>query len=67
MQQLEGELAARGASMAAAVLGGANLTGLVFGCIEAKFCKKICVGLSYLFEEKIEKKGHGERLKNESS
>ena len=22
---------------------GANLTGLVLGCIEAKFCKKICV------------------------
>ena len=22
----------------------ANLTGLVLGCIEAKFCKKICVG-----------------------
>ena len=24
-------------------LGRANLTGLVLGCIEAKFCKKICV------------------------
>ena len=23
--------------------GRANLTGLVLGCIEAKFCKKICV------------------------
>ena len=28
---------------AAALLGRANLTGLVLGCIEAKFCKKICV------------------------
>ena len=27
----------------AALLGRANLTGLVLGCIEAKFCKKICV------------------------
>ena len=26
------------------LLGRANLTGLVLGCIEAKFCKKICVG-----------------------
>ena len=25
-------------------LGRANLTGLVLGCIEAKFCNKICVG-----------------------
>ena len=25
-------------------LDRANLTGLVLGCIEAKFCKKICVG-----------------------
>ena len=24
-------------------LGRANLTGLVLGCIEARFCKKICV------------------------
>ena len=24
-------------------LGRANLTGLVLGCIEAEFCKKICV------------------------
>ena len=24
--------------------GRANLTGLVLGCIKAKFCKKICVG-----------------------
>ena len=27
----------------AALLGRANLPGLVLGCIEAKFCKKICV------------------------
>ena len=27
----------------AALLGRANLTGLVLDCIEAKFCKKICV------------------------
>ena len=25
------------------LLGRSNLTGLVLGCIEAKFCKKICV------------------------
>ena len=30
---------------------------LAIGCVEAKFCKKICVGISYLFEKKIEKKG----------
>ena len=30
-------------SLAAALLDRANLTGLVLGCIEAKFCKKICV------------------------
>ena len=28
---------------AAALLGRANLIGLVLGFIEAKFCKKICV------------------------
>ena len=27
----------------AALLGRANLTGFVLGCIEAKVCKKICV------------------------
>ena len=27
----------------AALLDQANLTGLVLGCIETKFCKKICV------------------------
>ena len=27
----------------AALLDRANLTGLVLGCIEAKFCRKICV------------------------
>ena len=26
-----------------ALLDRANLTGLVLGCIEAKFCKQICV------------------------
>ena len=36
-----GDRAARG--WAAALLDRANLTGLVLGCIEAKFCKKICV------------------------
>ena len=35
----------------------ANLKGLVLGCIEAKVCKKICVGISYLLQKKIEKKG----------
>ena len=33
-----------GSPLAAASLGRANLAGLVLGCIEAKFCKKICVG-----------------------
>ena len=33
----------RGGRPAAALLDRANLTGLVLGCIEAKFCKKICV------------------------
>ena len=32
-----------GCSLAAALLGRANLAGLVLGCIEAKFCKRICV------------------------
>ena len=30
-------------ALAAALLGRANFTGLVLGCIEAKFCRKICV------------------------
>ena len=30
-----------------------NFEGLVLGCIDAKFCKKIFVGISYLFEKKI--------------
>ena len=46
--------------------GQASLTGLVLSCIEAKICKKICVGISYLFEKKIEKKGHGRKLKKEN-
>ena len=29
--------------MRAVLLSRANLTGPVLGCIEAKFCKKICV------------------------
>ena len=29
------------------------------GCIEAKFCKQILVGISYLFEKKIEKRDMG--------
>ena len=33
----------RRTSLASALLGRANLTGLVLVCIEAKFCKKICV------------------------
>ena len=37
----------------------ANFTVLVLGCSEAKFCKKICVGISYLFEKKIEKRDMG--------
>ena len=37
----------------------ANFARLVLGCIEAKFCKKICVGISYLFEKKIEKRDMG--------
>ena len=32
-----------GLSALATQLHRANLTGLVLGCIEAKFCKKICV------------------------
>ena len=33
----------RRTSLASALLGRADLTGLVLVCIEAKFCKKICV------------------------
>ena len=33
-----------------------NFIGLVLFCIDAKFCKKIFVGISYLFEKKIEKR-----------
>ena len=33
---------------AAALLDRANFTGLVLGCIEAKVCKKICVGIGKL-------------------
>ena len=43
----------------------ANFTGLVIGCIETKFCKKIikiCVGIAICFEKKIKKKGHGKKL-----
>ena len=36
-----------------------NLEGLVLGCIDADFCKEILVGISYLFEKKIEKKDMG--------
>ena len=44
----------------------ANLKGLVLGCIEAKFCKCICVGIAICLEKKIKKKGHGKKLKNEN-
>ena len=43
-----------------------KLNRLVLGGIEAKFCKKILVGISYLLEKKIEKKGHGRKLKKEN-
>ena len=33
-----------GAASSVHCLDRANLTGLVLGCIEAKFCEKICVG-----------------------
>ena len=36
-----------------------NFRGLVLFCIDAKFCKKIFVGISYLFEKKIEKRDMG--------
>ena len=44
----------------------ANFTRLVLGCIEAKFCGEILVGISCLFEKKIEKKGPGRKLKKEN-
>ena len=37
----------------------ANFTRLVLGCIETTFCKQILVGISYLFEKKIEKREMG--------
>ena len=40
-EELAHDLRAAGS---AALLDRANLTGLVLGCIEANFCKKICVG-----------------------
>ena len=40
-----------------------NFRGLVLGCIEAKFCKKILVGIAIWFEKKIEKKGTIEKRK----
>ena len=40
---LREQVAWRWAGWAAALVDRANLTGLVLGCIEAKFCKKICV------------------------
>ena len=33
-----------------------NCIGLVLFCIDAKFCNKIFVGISYLFEKNIEKR-----------
>ena len=36
-----------------------EVSGLVFSCIETKFFKKILVGISYLFEKKIEKRDMG--------
>ena len=37
-------------------LDRANLRGLVLGCIEAKFCKKICFGDFKIFNEVMKKK-----------
>ena len=46
--RLAGEVAPREGThqgqLTAALLDRANLTGLVLGCIETKFCRKICVG-----------------------
>ena len=36
---------------------------LVLRCIDTDFCDQIRVGIGIWFEKKIEKKGHGERLK----
>ena len=36
-----------------------NFEGLVLGCIDADFFKQILVGISYLFEKKIEKRDMG--------
>ena len=35
-----------------------EVPGLVFSCIETKFCKKILVGIAICFEKEIKKKGH---------
>ena len=43
-----------------------NFEGLVLSCIDADFCKEILVGISYLFEKKIEKEGHGRKLNKEN-
>ena len=45
---------------------GANFTRLVLGCIEAKILQVNMRLNSYLVRKEIEKKGHGERLKNEN-
>ena len=39
-----------------------NFKRLVLGCIEAKFGSQILVGISYLFEKKIEKRDMGKAL-----
>ena len=41
----------------------ANLKGLVLGCIEAKFCKKICVGIRISLKRRLRKKGTIEKRK----
>ena len=45
-----------------------NFRGTVLGCIESDFCKQILNTHlnSYLVRKEIEKKGYGERLKNEN-
>ena len=37
----------------------ANFEKLVLGCIETNLCIQILVGISYLFEKKIEKRDMG--------
>ena len=37
----------------------ANFRGLVLGCIEAKFRKKICVGIRICLKRRLGKRGHG--------